>query len=257
MKVLIVEDEPLAADRLEELILEYEPHIEIMAKLDSVSSVVKWISQNPLPDLAFFDIQLADGLSFRIFEQVDFKRPIVFTTAYDEYAIQAFKVNSIDYLLKPIQFDELADAIDKYVKLFDRTSFTGQPLTLDTIHQLIDSIGKKQAYKSRFVVKRGEHLQSIHINEILYFYTEDKVTFLKTQDGKRFIMEYTLSELEEQLDSKVFFRINRQYLISHQALKDVVAHSHSRLKVTLNHTDDDRIIISKQKVAEFKKWLGA
>ncbi len=257
MKVLIVEDEPLAADRLEDLILEYEPHIEIMAKLDSVSSVVDWTSQNPMPDLAFFDIQLADGLSFRIFEQVDFKSPIVFTTAFDEYAIQAFKVNSIDYLLKPIQFDELADAIDKYVKLFDRNSFTGKPLTLDTIRQLIDSIGKEKSYKTRFVVRKGEHLGSIHIHEILYFYTEDKVTFLRTQEGKRFIMEYTLSELEEQLDSKNFFRINRQYLISHQALKDVITHSHSRLKVILNHTDDDRIIISKQKVSDFKEWLGA
>ncbi len=258
MKVLIVEDEPTAADRLEELILQYEPHIDILAKIDTVSEAVQWLKQHPHPNLAFFDIQLADGLSFRIFEQVNFKTPVIFTTAYDEYAIQAFKVNSIDYLLKPIQFEDLADAIDKYVKLFQSPSSTlNDSLNLETITQLIESVKKEKKYKYRYIVKKGEHLHSITTEEILYFYAEDKITFFKTRDGKRFIIEYTLAQLEDQLDPQLFFRINRQYIISHASLKDVVTHSHSRLKVVIQYAENEKVIISKQKVAEFKDWLGA
>ncbi len=256
MKVLIVEDEPLAAEQLEEMILTYESHIEILAKLDSIESAVQWLKTHPAPDLAFFDIQLADGLSFRIFEEVEFVTPVIFTTAFDEYALKAFEVNSIDYLLKPIGYENLAKAIDKYAKLFLAPQVNAPAtLNLATIKSVMESIQKPKRYKSRFVVKRGEHLHSLSVEEVLYFYSEDKFTFIKTRQDQRFIIDFTLAELESQLDPERFFRVNRQYLITHTALKDIISYSHSRLKVNLLHSDDANIVVSKQKVPEFKTWL--
>jgi len=258
MKVLIVEDEPLAAERLAELILQYESHIDIVASLDSISSTVEWIQKNKKPDLAFFDIQLADGLSFRIFEQVDFDVPVIFTTAFDAYTLQAFKVNSVDYLLKPIQFDDLAEAIDKYVKLFGKNMYASTPLTMETISELIQSVKQQTSppHKKRYVVRRGEQLVSVPVEEILYFYAEDKLTFFRTHENKRYTIEYTLSDLEQQLPTEDFFRINRQYIVSHRAIERIIAHSHSRLKLTLLFANDPHVVISKQKVLDFKRWLG-
>ena len=257
MRILIVEDEPLAAERLEQLILEYESHMKIVAKKDAVSSTIQWLKENEKPDLAFFDIQLADGLSFMIFEQMKVDFPVIFTTAFDEYAIQAFKVNSVDYLLKPIEFESLANAIDKFVKIHQPFSQQSQKIDFGTIQQLISSVHQQKNYKARFVVKKGEHLYSIAVEDIAFFYSEDKYTFFKTTASDRFMIDHTLGELELMLDPEKFFRLNRQYLISHQAIKDIISHSHSRLKVQLSQADDDHIIVSKQKVAEFKKWLGA
>ena len=256
MKVLIVEDEPLAAEQLENMILTYESHFEVVAKLDSIESSIHWLKNNPLPDLAFFDIQLADGLSFRIFEETQLEIPVVFTTAYDEYALKAFQVNSIDYLLKPIAYESLAKAIDKYARLF-LSPQTQATATVDvaTIKAVVDSIRKPKKYKSRFVVKRGEHLVSVPTSEILYFYSEDKFTFLKTHEEQRYIIDFTLAELDSQLDPERFFRVNRQYLIAHEALQDIISYSHSRLKVKLQYSDDPNIVVSKQKVSEFKAWL--
>lgn len=255
MKVLIVEDEPLAAERLEDLILQYESHIEILAKLESVEDTVNWLNSHPAPDLAFFDIQLADGLSFRIFDQVKFESPIIFTTAFDEYAIRAFQVNSIDYLLKPLEYEDLADALDKYAKLFINANVSKDIPSLETLQALMQSFQKPQKFKKRFVVKKGEHLVSVPVEETLYFYSEDKFTFLRMLEGQRYIIDFTLAELENQLNPEKFFRVNRQYLIAHEALQDIISYTHSRLKVRLKFSEDKNIVVSKQKVAEFKGWL--
>ncbi|MEM9932752.1 MAG: LytTR family DNA-binding domain-containing protein [Bacteroidota bacterium] len=253
MKIVIIEDEPLAADRLQELIHEYESHIEVLARLDSVESAVAWFNQHGMPELIFMDIQLADGISFQIFEQSQIKVPVIFTTAYDEYAIKAFKVNSIDYLLKPLSFDAVADALDKYVQLHVKQD---APPTIDpALVQSLMSQLHKPSFKSRFIVKKGEHLLSVGIEQINYFYAEDKVSFLKTREGKRYIIQQILGELEELLDPDIFFRINRQYIARFEAITDIISYSNSRLKVNLSHCEDDGIIVSKQKVQAFKQWL--
>lgn len=253
MNIVIVEDEPLAADRLQELVHEYESHIQVLARLDSVESAVSWFKENGMPDLIFMDIQLADGISFQIFEQSQIKAPVIFTTAYDEYAIRAFKVNSIDYLLKPLSFDSVANALDKFVNLHVKQE---APAAIDpTLLKTLMSQIQKPSYKSRFIVKKGEHLLSVDINQVNYFYAEDKVSFLKTREGKRFIIQQTLGELEELLDPAIFFRINRQYIARFEAIEDIISYSNSRLKVKLSHCEDDEIIVSKQKVQAFKSWL--
>lgn len=257
MRILIVEDEPLAAERLAQLILEYESHIQVVATLDSVRGTVKWLQEHPEPDLVFMDIELADGLSFNIFEQQRLQAPVIFTTAYDEYAIRAFKVNSVDYLLKPLSAEDVAQAIDKYVRLFTRPEPALAPVNLQTIKALLEDMHQPQVYKQRFVVRQGERLFSIPVQEILYFYAEEKLTFLKTRAGKRHIVEETLGELEARLDPQAFFRLNRQYLVCHDAIQEIIAHSHSRLKVLLPFTEDDQIIVSKNKVGDFKTWLDA
>lgn len=255
MKVLIIEDEPLAAERLKELILSYEAHIEILTVLDSVESSIQWLKSHPHPDLIFLDIQLADGLSFDIFNQVEPKAPIIFTTAYDEYALQAFKVNSIDYLLKPIDEEELGKSIDKYVRLYARQE---RALTLEEeqIQALLGSLRRTDSFKKRFVVKKGEHLLSIAVEDVLYFYSEDKVCLMRTNDQRRYVIDNILGDLETQLDPEKFFRLNRKYIACHEAITDIISYSNSRLKVRLKHADDEDIVISKQKVKAFKEWLG-
>ena len=257
MRILIVEDEPLAAERLQDLIFDYESHIEVVAVKDSVKGTLKWLQENPTPDLGLFDIQLADGLSFLIFEQRRIEFPVIFTTAYDEYAIQAFKVNSVDYLLKPLEFDDLANAMDKFVKIHMPLQQTPTALNLETIQQLIQSVQRPQNYKERFVVKQGERLHSIQVKDILYFYAEDKYSFFRTVDNRRFLLDQTLGEIESQINPSHFFRLNRQYLVSHSSIADIISYTHSRLKVKLQHSEDNQIIVSKQKVASFKEWLGA
>ncbi|OEK02648.1 DNA-binding response regulator [Roseivirga sp. 4D4] len=250
MKVLIVEDESMAAKRLVRLLQEANPDIEILAKLDSVKRAVNWLKDSTA-DLLFFDIQLADGLSFEILEQVQVAAPIIFTTAFDEYAIQAFKLNSIDYLLKPIDPEELGNALDKYQKLFSEKE--SQPMNMALIEQAMQMMTKK--YKERFVVKIGEHIHTIPTNETAYFFSQEKATYLQTIEKNRFIIDYTLEQVEELVDPERFFRINRKYLVSLEAVKDIVTYSNSRLRLILKHSDEMDAIVSRDKVQEFKKWL--
>ncbi len=250
MRVLIIEDEKPAADRLEMLIKQYDPDIEIAGRADSVKSSVKWIDSNPKPDLAFLDIQLADGLSFEIFEQTVLDCPVIFTTAFDEYAIRAFKVNSIDYLLKPIDLDELEGAIEKYKRILPQPDTEPRQHIFDKVLNLLTD-----NYKRRFVIKVGEHIRSIPVEDILYFYSLEKATYLHTSGDRNYVIDYSLEQIENLIDPKFFFRINRRYLISLTSFTDIIAYTNSRLKIELLQSDDNDVIVAREKTSDFKKWL--
>lgn len=254
MKILLLEDEDPAAKRLEKLLKEIEPGVTVPQNIVSVASGVKWLKENLSPDLIISDIQLADGLSFEIFRQVQTLCPVIFTTAYDQYAIEAFKVNSIDYLLKPVKKEALAAAIDKYKKL----SASKQP-ALPDISKLLEAMasGEQQSkYKKRFAVRYGEHLKTISIDEAAYFYTEDKINFLTTKEGRRYTIDFNLDSLESMLDPHVFFRINRQYIIGISAIAEMFAYSKSRVLVKLNPPAKHETIVSTERSGDFKLWLG-
>lgn len=255
MKVVILEDEALAAERLSNLIKQYNNLIDIIAYLDSVNDAVAWFRSAPPPDLAFFDIQLADGRSFEIFERCNIKCPVIFTTAYDEYALNAFKVNSIDYLLKPIDLESLTKAFQKYETL--KSTFSNKNtsnITLETMQKVIQSLHKPN-YKTRFIVKSGTQLHSVPTEEILYFYHEDKIVWLKRKDYKKFAVDFTLEQLDTMLDPTHFFRLNRQIITSFSAIKEVTTYHNSRLKIKL--LDNEKpVIVSRERVGEFKTWLG-
>jgi len=251
MRALIIEDEPLAADRLAGMLQRMEPGIEITSGIDSVKSAVRWFRDNSEPDVVFLDIQLADGISFEIFDQVKISAPIIFTTAYDEYAIKAFKVNSIDYLLKPINKADLEGALNKF-KSIERPNISG--LNLSELARYLQS---ENNYKKRFVVKMGEHLKTIESEQISVFYSQDKTTFLITNEGKKFYLDYTLDELNNIVDPAHFFRINRKYIINVKAIKDVVTFSSSRLKIELDAYNADDVIVSRDRVKPFRDWLDS
>jgi DNA-binding LytR/AlgR family response regulator len=253
MTIIIIEDEQLAAERLEKMIKQYDPGIQVIFKAESVTKSVEWLQKNAHPDLAFFDIQLADGISFEIFEQIKLECPVIFTTAYDEYAIRAFKVNSIDYLLKPIDAEELVNAINKF-KFTYRHKVTPQlPFGAETLDRVMKMLTNK--YKNRFVVKVGEHIKFIPVEDILYFYSMEKATYLTTCDNFHYVLDHSLESLEEVVDPDKYFRINRKYLISIDAIVDMVSYSNSRLKIKLLHPPEDMIIVSRERVQEFKRWL--
>jgi DNA-binding LytR/AlgR family response regulator len=253
MKVLIIEDEPLAAERLEDLLKKLDPFMEIVDRCDSVKKSVTWFRDNNPPDLLFLDIQLGDGLSFEIFEQVAVDCPVIFTTAYDTYAIEAFRLNSIAYLLKPIKSEELKTAIDKYKA---SPYFTGssaawqQKIALEKIQQMLT-----KEYKKRFLIKSRLHIRSIPVEEILYFYSLEKATFAAIIGGKTLLFDYTLEQLESLLDPSRFFRVNRKYIVSVEAIVDIIAYSHYRLKLVLKNCTDEDILVSREKMQEFKSWL--
>lgn len=248
MRIVIIEDERPAANRLIRLLEAYFGGEEFIQGLDSVKKSIQWFAENPHPDLIFCDIQLADGISFEIFEQVKLSTPIVFTTAYDHYAIKAFKVNAIDYLLKPIDPEELARSISKFKANQLKPNFD-----LEALKELL--LPKTTNFKSRFLVKFGEKIQSITIEEVAFFYSEARVTFLQTKVGKQFVLDQTLDQLESQIDPSTFFRINRKYLCSFPSISDIFTYSNSRLKIKLQNCQDDDILISREKTADFKSWL--
>lgn len=250
-KVLIIEDEKPAAGWLLELIRKFDPQISILAVIDSVSSATEWFGHNPSPDLVFMDIQLADGLSFEIFERVKVPCPVIFTTAYEEYAVKAFKVNSVDYLLKPIAYDELEAAFKKFGKQVKKEE--AQPLTIELLNKVKEMLRKQ--YKTRFVIKVGEHLKSIPVEDIQFFYSLEKATYLCTSDFKNYIVDYSLDRISEMVDEQRFFRINRKYILSNQSIADIVFYSNSRLKIKLKKLGEESIIVSRDKVASFKEWL--
>lgn len=249
MRILIIEDENLAAKRLVKLIKEHLPDSEIFGNLDTVTASVNWLQTNQEPDLIFLDIQLADGISFEIFEKIKVTGPIIFCTAYDQYAIKAFKVNSVDYLLKPIDPEELKKALIKF-----EAGRKSPEITLEQIKNLI--LPAHKVYKSRFLVKSGDRIQTIGIDEIRFFYSEDKVTLLQTAAGKKFIIDYTLDEIEEMVDPNHFFRLNRKYIGALSAIKSIHTYSNSRLKILLENSDDNDILVSREKITLFKDWLG-
>ena len=247
---IIVEDEKLSAKRLAVMVQKILPNSRLLAMLDSVSSTVRWLQQNNHPQLAFFDIQLADGLSFEIFEQCNIEFPTVFTTAFNEYALKAFKVNSIDYLLKPINEQELQAAIQKFAK-----GRMPQPeaLSSQTIANALKMLNN--TYKSRFLVRVGEHIRMIPIEEVVVFYSESKATFLKTISNRHYAIDYTLEQVSSMIDPLSFFPVSRKYLVALSSITDIIAYSGSRLKLKLLVETDEEVLVSREKVNEFKEWL--
>lgn len=247
-KILIVEDEKPASDRIASLIKSLRPHYEIIEVLDSIESTIHWLQHQQKPDLILLDIHLADGNSFHIFDQVKVEAPIIFTTAYDQYAIKAFKQNSVDYLLKPVDSEELLKAIEKFEK-----TYTLDQSNLTNFLETIKAINK--SYKSRFLVRYLDKLISIPVEEILYFVSEEKMVFLYT-NKTRFPVDFTLDHLEEVLDPNLFFRINRKCLASYISIHKISIHFNNKLKVELTPAlPNEELLISKEKSAAFKNWL--
>lgn len=249
MNYIIIEDERLSAERLAGMIHRLFPDFVLVKTLDSVKSAVKWLSNNEHPVLGFFDIQLADGLSFEIFEQIQIQFPVIFTTAFNEYAIKAFKVNSIDYLLKPIDEDELRNSVIKFKSGFGKPVEQGNDAISKALQMLTNT------YKSRFLVKVGEHLRMIPIDDVAAFISMEKSTFLRTYNGRDFGIDFTLDQLEGLIDPKKFFRVNRKFIIDIKSIQDIVAYSNSRLKLKLAVATDEEVIVSRERVSEFKEWL--
>jgi len=245
MRVLVIEDEPLAQEELVRLIHKLFPEMDIVAILSLVSESIEWLTIHSA-DLIFMDIHLADGLSFDIFSQVDLKTPIIFTTAYDQYAVQAFQVNGVGYLLKPIVEKNLISAVDK----LNHKAYA--PLNLN---RLLQSMNMSKEYKSRIGVKIGDRYNYVEIARVAYFYVEERVTFIMTVDGKRYIVDYSIEALESLLDPKQFFRISRGCIASIGSIKEVSRHFNSRLKVTLIPSYDGDMLISRVRVSEFLRWL--
>lgn len=250
MKTLIIEDERPAALRLTKLIQKTAPNAEIVEVIDSVEASVKWLKTFDQPDLIFMDIQLADGLSFDIFQKVKINAPVIFTTAYDQYTLQAFKVNSVDYLLKPIDPEELDKALKKYETVFQKPQSYDQ----SAISQLLENLQQKN-YKERFLVKTGQQFSYIPIEEIAYFYSEDKVVCAQNNNGKRHIIDYTLDQLEDCLSPDNFFRINRKFITKLSSIQKINTYFNSRLKLQLNPSPTSEVIVSRERVMNFKSWL--
>ncbi|SKB99584.1 LytR/AlgR family response regulator transcription factor [Dyadobacter psychrophilus] len=248
-KILIIEDEKPAVRRLTQLLSEYLPEALVLESLDTVTGAINWFGNNSEPDLIFLDIQLADGISFEIFEKVKVTAPIIFCTAYDQYAIKAFKLNSIDYLLKPIDPEELKQALNKF-----KSGKKDQGISLDQLRSLMQP--ETKTFKTRFLIKLGERIQSVDVQDIAFFFSEDKATLLQTRQGKKYIVDYILDEIEEMVSPDHFFRINRKYISSISAIKDVFIYSNSRLKVHLENCTDKDILISRERMGAFKSWLG-
>ena len=253
LKVLIVEDETPAVEKLVRYLQKYSPSIVITHTSDSVSSSVAWLKDNQSDiDLIFMDIQLKDGLSFNIFKEVLVQKPVIFITAYNEYALEAFKVNSIDYLLKPVTFADLSASLRKLENLRDQLVINESKL--EKLKSLADE-GNAKSYKTRFMVKLGDHIRSLTTDQVLFFFADGRDVYLVTQQLRKFIIDFTLEALEEILDPKFFFRVNRSYILNIHVIQDVVMYSNSRLKIATQPAWDKEIIVSREKVSEFKEWF--
>jgi len=258
LQSLIVEDEPLAARRLADLLARQPEPVQVLGTAESVAQAVQLLARTQ-PDVLFLDIHLADGLSFELFEQAEVRCPVIFTTAYDQYALQAFKVNSVDYLLKPIDEEELTAAL---VKLRARLPAAPAAPTFDPTllarlaQQLQQAAPPASSYKTQFVVRVGEHLKVVPVEQIAYFFSLEKATFLQTKESRKFVVDYTMDQLEGLLDPRQFFRLNRAYLIQQTAIHDIIHYTNSRLQTILRPTPpDDPVLVSREKVSVFKQWL--
>jgi two-component system, LytTR family, response regulator LytT len=251
MTTIIIEDEKPAARLLQRKLEKL--NIEVGVMLHSVEEAMLWFSKNDHPDLIFLDIQLSDGLSFEIFEKIEIKSAVIFTTAYDEYALKAFKLNSIDYLLKPIDEDDLEISVSKFkARLPKKESLQ---LDFEQIKKMFTNPFEKN-FKTRFTVKIGQHLKVITTDEIECFFSENKGTYIHTLDNRNYLIENTLEVLEQELDPKNFFRVSRKFIIPLKSIKEIVLYSNSRLKVILPTYKEDEVIVSREKVSDFKNWIG-
>ena len=248
MKVLIIEDEQPAAHKLIRLLEEADKQIEVIDVLASIEQTINWLAVHPGPELIFMDIQLVDGISFEIFETCKIQTPVIFTTAYDEYTLKAFKVNSIDYLLKPIAPDDLKAALDKFNVLHR------QQANYSRLESIISQLQPKT--KERFLIKIGEHYRSVQTLSIHCFFIMERNTFIQTDTGKTYPIDYSLDKIEQLVDPGQFFRINRNFIVNFSAIQDILIYSSGRLKIILNGwTEKEDILVSRERVTEFKEWM--
>ncbi|MBE7633751.1 response regulator [Tenacibaculum finnmarkense genomovar ulcerans] len=250
MNVIIIEDEKPAARRLKRMLSEL--NIEAQTMLHSVEESINWFQNNKHPDLIFLDIQLSDGLSFEIFEEIEVKSAIIFTTAYDQYALKAFKLNSIDYLLKPLDQDELKVAVDKFKEHQPKKSDV--KVNIDAIRKLlINPVDRK--FKKRFTIKVGQHIKIIPIDQIVCLYSENKATYIHTNANRNYLIDNSLEYWQEHLNPEYFFRVNRTFIIHINAIKDIISYTNSRLQLMLHFYDESEIIVSRERVKAFKNWI--
>ncbi len=250
MNALIIEDEKPSARYLQRMLERQDVIVNQM--LHSVEEAIEWFQNNEHPDLIFLDIQLSDGLSFEIFDVVDVKSAIIFTTAFDEYALQAFKLNSIDYLLKPIDEDELHTAVKKYKSL--KPSAQNVQFNFEDIKKLLVNPVERE-FKKRFTTKIGQHIKMISVDEIECFYSENKGTYAHTVDGRDYLLETTLEQLEQELSPETFFRISRKYFVNINSIKDIISYTNSRLQLKLNSYKEQEVIVARERVKDFKLWI--
>jgi two-component system, LytTR family, response regulator LytT len=259
MKVLIIEDEELAVKKLQKTLASVDATAEVVGVADSIRSSVSWLQQNPSPDLILMDIELADGQSFEIFDKVDVKSTVIFTTSYDEYALKAFKVNSIDYLLKPIQKEDLHAALEKLKSiksLYGGNNSSAPSLNVDNLVKELQQKLQPKEFRKRFLVKHAQKLVSVDVEEIAYFYSDGRLNFFKTNDNRKFVVDYTMDDLEDMLDPDQFFRISRAFYVSVNCIDQIHDYFGNRLLLNLKPAVDKEAIVSREKVTDFKKWMG-
>lgn len=259
MKVLIIEDEELAVKKLQKTLASVDATAEVVGVADSIRSSVSWLQQNPSPDLILMDIELADGQSFEIFDKVDIKSTVIFTTSYDEYALKAFKVNSIDYLLKPIQKEDLHAALEKLKNvrsLYGNNNNSTPALNVESLVKELQQKLQPKEYRKRFLVKHAQKLVSVDVEEIAYFYSDGRLNFFKTNDNRKFVVDYTMDDLEAMLDPDQFFRISRAFYVSVNCIDQIHDYFGNRLLLNLKPAVDKEAVVSREKVTDFKKWMG-
>ncbi len=258
MKILIVEDEDLAVRKLQNTLASVDHTTDVVGVTDSIRSTVDWLKDNKAPDLILMDIELSDGQSFEVFNLIDVKSPVIFTTSYDEYALKAFKVNSVDYLLKPIQKDELEAALGKYRQLRGISDAPSpvQDVNIDNLLRQLQQKLQVKEYRKRFLVKHGQRLVSIEVEDIVYFFSDGRLNFFKTADNRKFVVDYTMDELEDMLDPEAYFRISRSYYVSAQSIEKIEDYFGNRLILTLHPASDKEVLVSRERVSDFKKWMG-
>jgi two-component system, LytTR family, response regulator LytT len=255
MKILIVEDEELAVKKLQKTLLSIDRMVEVVGVTDSIKSTVEFLRQNSAPDLILMDIELADGQSFEVFNMVPVKNPVIFITSYDEYALKAFKVNSVDYLLKPVQKDELEAALNKYKELNAADNSKNSSDINNLIKELQTKLQPKE-YRKRFLVKQAQKLVSIEVDDIAYFYSDGRLNFFKTRDNRKFVVDYTMDELSDMLDPEKYFRISRAFYVSVDSIDQIHDYFGNRLLLNLTPALDKEALVSREKVMDFKKWMG-
>lgn len=249
MKYLIIEDEPLAQEELVRMLKALDPNFMLLASIDSVKQSIEWFNTNEQPDIVFMDIHLSDNICFEIFNKVEITAPVIFTTAYDQYAIEAFKTNGIAYLLKPIEEEELISALKKFRTL------TNTNIELSSIHSHIQQLSTLNSYKERVLAKVGDNYQHVAMQDVAYFYSEDHYTFVATKDKQRYIINYTLDTLVEQINPQQFFRISRQFIVNINAINNISKHFNGRLKITVTPSFSEDIYVSRNRVQTFLAWL--
>ncbi|RYY30375.1 MAG: response regulator transcription factor [Chitinophagaceae bacterium] len=258
MNILIVEDEELAVKKLQKTLASVDPDAKVVAITDSIKSTVEWLEANDAPDLILMDIELSDGQSFEIFSRVQLKSAVIFTTSYDEYALKAFKVNSIDYLLKPVQKEDLETALKKFndMKMMYKVEPAKNEVNVESLIKELRNKLQPKEYRKRFLVKNAQKLVSIEVEEIAYFFSDGRLNFFKTYDNKKYVVDYTMDELEDMLNPERYFRISRSFYIAVDSVEQIHDYFGNRLLLHLKPEVDKEAIVSREKVSDFKRWMG-